>query len=61
MFLDKVNKVGKTAEVVSKITGETFNVRLLAKSELTPKMDLFIISGRSVVWRDSIRRRYHEK
>lgn len=61
MFLSKANKVGKTAKIVSKLTGETFKVRLLAKSELTPKNDLFIISGKSVVWRDSIRRRYNVK
>ena len=61
MFLSKVNKVGQTAEVVSKATGETFKVRLIEKSCLTPKNDMFMIFGRTVVWRDSLRRRYYEK
>jgi len=60
MFLSKVNKVGKVAKVESKATGRILKVRLLAKSELTPKMDLFIVLGKNVVWRDSLRRRYYE-
>lgn len=58
MFL---GEVGKTAKVVSKLTGGPFKVWLLAKSDPTPKKVLFIISGKSVVWRDSIRRRYNVK
>ncbi len=61
MFLSKVNKVGKVAKVVSKVTGETFKVKMISKSVLTPKNDVFLISGKSVVWRDSIRRKYNVK
>ena len=60
MFLSKANKVGKVAKVKSKATGETFKVSLVYKSKLTPKNDLFMILGKNVLLRDSIRRRYIE-
>jgi len=59
MFLSKVNKVGKTSKIVSKTTGKVVKVRMLAKSIFSSKKDVFIIEGKTVVWRDSIRRRYN--
>lgn len=53
-----IGNVKKTAKVKSKLTGEIHKVSLVARSVLTPKKDVFIIDGKSVVWRDSIRRRY---
>ena len=61
MFLSKVNKVGQTAEVVSKATGETFKVRLIEKSCLNPKYDQFMIPDGTVACRDCLSRRYYEK
>ena len=61
MFLSKVNKEGKTGFVVSKATGASYKVKLIYKSSLNTKMDVFMICGGNVVWRDSLRRRYSVK
>jgi len=60
MFLQKVN-LGKTVQVVSKRTGIQVSVRLIYRSSIDPKKDVFVLNGSaSVVYRDSLRRNYKE-
>ena len=60
MFLSNIMKQGKTVKVQSKKTGAEFNAKLVFKSELDAKFDMFQVGG-SIVWRDSLRRRYQVK
>lgn len=61
MFLSNA-KVGKYVTILSKATGEAKEVKLVRKNGAGAKYDEFAVRGSSgsTVWRDSLRRRYHE-
>lgn len=58
MFLKKATK-GHYVKIASKVTGVKTRARLMYRSSLGTKFDVFVMEG-VVVFRDSLRRRYVE-
>ena len=54
-------KLNRIRNVMSKKTGLMYTVKMVRRSDVSPKMDVFLIRETgNYVWRDSIRRNYQE-